>query len=160
PITRLLGGRTAKKILWFGGIYPWFDARGLVDAVAQVNRQMPVKLIIVGARNPFNVHPDLLAKHQELVDYVQRPQYQHLVIMQDWVDFQQRAGWYLDADLVVMVNKPGDENALSWRTRLVDFTWAGVPIVTNGGDPLGEELCAAGAAARFTSLEPGEMGRT
>ena len=80
--------------------------------------------------------------------------------MQDWVDFHRRADWYLDADLVVTVNRPGEENALSWRTRLVDFTWAGVPIATNGGDPLGEELIAAGAAARFPSLEPEVMAQT
>ena len=73
PISRLVGDAPVKKILWFGGIYPWFDARGLVDAVARVNRRLPVKLIIVGARNPFNFHPDLLAKHQELAEYVGSP---------------------------------------------------------------------------------------
>lgn len=160
PITRLVGGGPVKKILWFGGIYPWFDARGLVDAVARVNRRLPAKLVIVGARNPFNFHPDLLAKYQELADHVARPEYRDLVVMQDWVDFHRRADWYLDADLVVMVNRPGEENALSWRTRLVDYTWAGVPIATNGGDPLGEELIAAGAAARFTGLDPEAMART
>jgi glycosyltransferase involved in cell wall biosynthesis len=159
PVSRLVGG-AAKKVLWFGGIYPWFDARGLVDAVAGVNRRRPVRLIIVGARNPFNTSPDLLAKYRELAEYVRRPEYQDLVVMQDWVDFNRRADWYLDADLVVMVNRPGEENSLSWRTRLVDYTWAGVPIATNGGDPLGEALIAAGAAARLTSLEPGAMAQT
>src|SRR5262249_13615254 len=159
PVSRLVGG-AAKKVLWFGGIYPWFDARGLVDAVAGVNRRRPVRLIIVGARNPFNTSPDLLAKYRELAEYVRRPEYQDLVVMQDWVDFNRRADWYLDADLVVMINRPGEENALSWRTRLVDYTWAGVPIATNGGDPLGEALIAAGAAARLTRLEPGARAHT
>ena len=49
PIMRLVGDGPARKILWFGGMYPWFDARGLVDAVAQVNRTLPARLIIVGA---------------------------------------------------------------------------------------------------------------
>jgi glycosyltransferase involved in cell wall biosynthesis len=160
PISRLVGEGPVKKILWFGGIYPWFDARGLVDAVARVNRRVPARLVIVGARNPFNFHPDLLAKYQELAEYVRRPEYRDLVIMQDWVHFNRRADWYLDADLVVTLNRSGEENALSWRTRLVDYTWAGVPIATNGGDPLGEQLIAAGAAARFTSLEPEAMART
>jgi glycosyltransferase involved in cell wall biosynthesis len=159
PISCLVGSGV-KKILWFGGIYPWFDARGLVDAVARVNRRCPTRLIIVGARNPFNQNPDLLARYQELADYVRRPEYQHLVVMQDWVDFNRRADWYLDADLVVMVNRPGEENALSWRTRLVDYTWACVPIATNGGDPLGEELIDVGAAARLPSLEPEDMAQT
>ncbi len=160
PIARLVGGAPVKKLLWFGGIYPWFDARGLVDAVAIVNRRRPTRLVIVGARNPFNTHPDLLARYQELVDYVRRPEFAGLVIMQDWVDFGRRSDWYLDADLLVTINRPGDENALSWRTRLVDFAWAGVPVATNGGDPLGEDLIAAGAAARLPGLEPEAMAQT
>jgi glycosyltransferase involved in cell wall biosynthesis len=74
-------------------------------------------------------------------------------MFQDWVAFNDRADWYADADLVVVVNKLGDENELCWRTRLVDFVWGDVPILTNGGDPLGESLIAAGAAARFRSLD-------
>ncbi len=158
PISRLVGG-TAKRVLWFGGIYPWFDA---------ADWSTPWRWSTGGfrpgssssARNPFNFHPDLLAKYQELADHVRRPEFRDLVIMQDWVDFHRRADWYLDADLVVTINRPGDENALSWRTRLVDFTWAGVPVTTNGGDPLGEELIAAGAAARIASLEPESIART
>src|SRR5262249_44778364 len=80
PITRLVGDGPVKKILWFGGLYPWFDARGLVDAVARVNGKQPAKLVIVGARNPFNFHPDLLAKYQELADHVARPEYRDLVV--------------------------------------------------------------------------------
>ncbi len=160
PISRLVGDPSVKKVLWFGGMYPWFDARGLVDAMARVNEKRPARLVIVGARNPFNEQPDLLARYHEFVDYVNRPEYKGLVILQDWVDYRRRGDWYLDADLIVTVNRPGEENALSWRTRLVDFAWAGVPVATNGGDPLGEALIASGAAARFDGLEPAEIAAT
>jgi glycosyltransferase involved in cell wall biosynthesis len=160
PITRILGDRPARKVLWFGGLYPWFDSRRLVDAVALVNQRVPTRLVMVGAKNPFTTHPVFLANYQDQIAYTQLARHKDLVIMQDWVHFDQRADWYLDADLIVMVNKPGVENSLSWRTRLVDYTWANVPIVTNGGDPLSEELLAASAAARFDSLDPGEMART
>jgi glycosyltransferase involved in cell wall biosynthesis len=159
PISALLGDSLARKILWFGGIYPWFDLTNLIDAVAIANRHTPTRLAIVGAKNPFTQHPDFLEKHRQLEAYAQRPELDGLVFMQDWVHFDDRANWYLDADLVVVVNKRGDENQLSWRTRLVDLTWANVPILTNGGDPLGEELITAGAAARISSLEPTDMAR-
>ena len=157
PISRLLGRDPARKILWFGGIYPWFDLRNLIDAVALANQSVPVKLVIVGARNPFTQHPDFLAKYLQVEQYAAHPEHRHLVILQDWVAFDDRADWYADADLVVLVNKPGDENELCWRTRLVDFVWGNVPILTNGGDPLGERLIAAGAAARFRGLDPQVM---
>jgi glycosyltransferase involved in cell wall biosynthesis len=129
----------------------------LIDAVALANQSVPVKLVVVGARNPFTQHPDFLAKYFQVEQYAARPEHRHLVILQDWVAFDDRADWYADADLVVVVNKQGDENELCWRTRLVDFVWGNVPILTNGGDPLGERLIAAGAAARFRGLDPQVM---
>ncbi|WP_218280482.1 glycosyltransferase family 4 protein [Verrucomicrobium spinosum] len=34
PCTALLSHPTAWKLLWFGGVYPWFDIRHLMDATA------------------------------------------------------------------------------------------------------------------------------
>ncbi len=70
PITKLLKNKKSKKILWFGGIYPWFDIRVLIDAVAALNRDLDTTLMIVGAKNPFNTHPDFVRKYEELVKYV------------------------------------------------------------------------------------------
>ena len=118
PIGELTRGKRVKNILWFGGIYPWFDLRNLVEAVAIVNHTTPVKLIIVGAKNPFNSHPDFLRRYDELVDFIKSKQaYKELVVLQDWVKFEDRADWYLNSDLVVVVNKEGEENKLAWRTR-------------------------------------------
>ena len=152
PITELIGKNadSYKKVLWFGGIYPWFDLRQLVSAVKKVNATTPAKLIIVGARNPFNQHPDFISRYEELVAYIASNHLQDIVIMQDWVSFSDRANWYLDSDLVVVFNRAGVENSLAWRTRLVDFIWADLPIITNAGDPLGEDLIMHEAAARFS----------
>lgn len=157
PITALIKEEGPKKLLWFGGIYPWFDLRMLVDAVALLNKKLPAKLIIVGAKNPFNDHPDFNRPYDELVDYIEKSNQQETVVMQDWVSFDDRANWYMDSDMVVVVNKIGEENELSWRTRLVDFMWANLPIITNGGDPLGEVLLTHDAAAHFTGLTPKQM---
>ena len=89
PISRLAGGGEERTILWFGGIYPWFDLRHLIDAVALVNRTTPAKLVIVGAKNPFVAHPDFLAKYQELEEYRDRPEHRGLVFMRDWVPFDE-----------------------------------------------------------------------
>lgn len=160
PITALLkpADSQAKKILWFGGIYPWFDLRNLVDSVKLLNKDVPAKLVIVGARNPFNNHPDFTRPYEELLAHINAdPALKDLIIIQDWVEFEKRGDWYLDSDLVVVVNKLGDENELAWRTRLVDFMWADLPILTNAGDPLGEELIAHEAAVRLQGLSAQEI---
>jgi glycosyltransferase involved in cell wall biosynthesis len=155
PITALLGKNENKykKILWFGAVYPWFDLSTLVEAVAIVNNVIPTKLVIVGAKNPFNAHPDFVQRYEELIDFIDSdPKHKDNVILQDWVEFNDRANWYLDSDLVILLNKIGNENELAWRTRLVDYIWADLPIVTNAGDPLGERLIAEGAAERLGDL--------
>lgn len=159
PIDKLIGDEASKykKILWFGGIYPWFDLRGLIEAIKVVNETVPTKLVIVGARNPFNGHPDFIKRAEDLIDYISKEKLEDIVLLQDWVSFENRADWYMNSDLTVVVNKEGGENALAWRTRLVDFTWANLPIITNAGDPFGELLLEARAAVRFTGLSTKDM---
>jgi len=158
PISKLMKNKSGNKVLWFGGIYPWFDLRNLVDAVGKVNKKTPTTLVIVGAKNPFNSHPDFVARYDELIAHINRkPDVKESVILQDWVEFEERANWYLDSDLVVVVNKEGEENKLAWRTRLIDFMWANLPIITNGGDPLGELLINEGAARRFSGMSVDEL---
>lgn len=152
PITKLMNDKKALKVLWFGGIYPWFDLTHLIEAIAAVAKDMPCELTIVGAKNPFNNHPDFIAKYENLLSFIDESGYGDIVHVVDWIDFNDRADWYLDSDIVVVVNQEGPENKLAWRTRLVDFVWADLPILTNGGDPLGEKLIANDAAARLEEL--------
>lgn len=160
PIAKLIGKKDeqSKKVLWFGGIYPWFDLRTLVDAITLTNDELPTKLIVVGAKNPFNAHPDFIKAYEKLAAYVEQdPKRREHVVFQDWVRFEERADWYLDSDLVVVINKLGDENELAWRTRLVDYMWADLPIITNGGDPLGEILLSNDAAVKLHGLSAKEI---
>ena len=150
PIDKLIGEDEGYyKVLWFGGIYPWFDIRELADAIKKVNKTIPTKLVVVGAKNPFNTHPDFVARYDKFVKYIQENDLEQYVVLQEWVNFNDRADWYLDADVVVVFNKLGEENKLAWRTRLVDFMWADLPVLTNGGDPLGEEMISNNAAVRI-----------
>lgn len=161
PIAKLLGNNNdVLKVLWFGGIYPWFDVRNLADAVKEVNKTQPAKLIVVGAKNPFNKHPDFIARYEEFMSYVTTEEMKQYVVVQDWINFNDRADWYLDADVVVVFNKEGEENKLAWRTRLVDFMWADLPVLTNGGDPLGEIMLEHNAAVRMASLEPKDISES
>lgn len=157
PISDMTGDKKTKKILWFGGIYPWFDLRGLIEATALLNEQIPSKLVIVGAKNPFNRHPDFIRRYEELESFANEARFKGLVEIEGWAKFTERADWYLDADIVVVVNREGLENHLAWRTRMIDFMWADLPVITNGGDPLSEEMIKGGAALRFSGLEPKEI---
>ncbi len=148
PIQDMLHNKKAFKVLWFGGLYPWFDITQLLDAVKELNKTTPTELIVVGAKNPFNTHPDFIAGYRKFLDYIKTNNMEDMIINQEWIDFNSRADWYLGSDVVVVFNKEGEENKLAWRTRVVDFIWADLPIITNAGDPLGEELVLNGAAIK------------
>ncbi len=151
PIKKLLGHEYPKswKLLWFGAVYPWFNIDILVNAIQLLNEKHPTQMIMVGARNPFNGHPDFIKKSNHVEALVSSPGVSHLIHMQEWVPYEERANWYLDCDLIITLNEPGMENGLSWRTRVADYVWAGMPIASNGGDPLTEDLIARGAAGRL-----------
>lgn len=58
----------------------------------------------------------------------------------------------MHSDVIVSLNQEGEENKYSWRTRVMDFVWGESVIITNGGDPLSEELVAIKGAVRTDSL--------
>lgn len=154
PCTELAGRPDAWKLLWFGGVYPWFDIQGLLEAVKLLDAIHPTRLVVVGARNPFVRNDDFDRCHERFLQLVGQPDVAPLVHQVDWVQFHDRGDWYLDADMTLLANQPGIENAVAWRTRVVDYLWARVPVATNGGDPIGEELIAAGAAVRIDAADP------
>jgi hypothetical protein len=43
---------------------------------------------------------------------------------------------------------------------VVDYLWTRTPLATNGGDPLSEEMIAAGAAVRVDATDPAALAAT
>lgn len=153
PVSKLVKNKKAFKLLWFGGIYPWFDLTNLLEAVKNANKTTPIELIMVGVKNPFNQHPDFIKRYEEVMDYIKNNNMDEIVHITGWVKFEDRAEWYLGSDAVVLINNIGMENTLAWRTRLVDYVWADLPIVTNGGDPMSDILEANNAVYILPDLD-------
>ncbi|HEX7354332.1 MAG TPA: glycosyltransferase, partial [Mycobacteriales bacterium] len=51
-----------------------------------------------------------------------------------WVPYEERSRWLTDADLGVSCHFEHLETAFSFRTRMLDYLWAGLPIVATDGD--------------------------
>lgn len=138
----------AFVLLWFGAIYPWFDIDPVLRAVEELTAEsVDVHFVVVGGRNPWMFDEDYergYAHARKVLAPLEGSQV-HFV---DWVPYDARLAWYAHADVVVTMNTPGLENTYSWRTRLADFVAAERPVITNGGDPLGEQVLAAGGALR------------
>ena len=55
-----------------------------------------------------------------------------------------RGAWLTDADIGVSAHFDDVETRFSFRTRLLDCVWAGLPTVSTEGDDVGEQIARSG----------------
>jgi hypothetical protein len=60
----------------------------------------------------------------------------HVFFNEDWVDYDDRHNYLLEADVGVSTHLDHVETEFSFRTRLLDYLWASLPIVATAGDSL------------------------
>lgn len=135
-----------KVILWGGGVYDWLDPLAVVRAVGRLKDREPrVRLVFLGMQHP---NPDIprmgvaaelerLSSHLGLTG-------RHVFFNAQWVPYQQRADCLLDADVAVSTHLDHIETRYSFRSRVLDYLWASLPMVLTSGDVLAAEVQAAG----------------
>jgi glycosyltransferase involved in cell wall biosynthesis len=62
-----------------------------------------------------------------------------------WVPYAERVNYLGDADIGISLHTEHVETRLAYRTRILDYLWAGLPVVATGGDVLSDEISANGA---------------
>jgi glycosyltransferase involved in cell wall biosynthesis len=127
-------------LLWGGGIWDWFDPVTVIRAVARVaETRSDVKLFFLGRTHP---NPRIVAMsmpEQALEAARELGLVGTAVFFNDgWVDYDERAGYLVEADLGVSAHLDSVETRFAFRTRLLDHFWAGLPTLTTGGDVLGD----------------------
>lgn len=140
-------GPEDKVILWGGGIWNWLDAETLIVAMARLQTLRPdVKLFFMGTRRPNSaiVSDDAVARAMTLSSEYGLTG--TAVFFNDWVPYDQRHNYLLEADVGVSLHLDHVETRFSFRTRLLDYIWAGLPTVATGGDVIGEMMAAHGVA--------------
>jgi hypothetical protein len=132
-------------LLWGGGVYEWFDPELLVRAVARVLPAVPqVRLIFLGTRHPVpGVRSATSAARHAAVEtgVLDRAVFFH----DGWVPYDERGRWLSASDIGVSTHKDHVETEFSFRTRLLDYLWCGLPVISTGGDDLAERVAGSGA---------------
>ncbi|CAH1059497.1 hypothetical protein [Paenibacillus pseudetheri] len=130
-----------KVILWGGGIWEWFDPITLIKAMQIVNqKQSNIKLFFMGIN-----HPNTDIKRMKIVDETIKLS-DHLnltnncVFFNDWVEYNDRHNYLLEADLGINIHKNHIETRYSFRTRILDYIWTKLPIISNSGDFFADEI--------------------
>jgi glycosyltransferase involved in cell wall biosynthesis len=129
-------GETDHVVLWAGGIYSWFDPLTLVRAIEKLRqRRGDVRLVFLGMRhpNPEVAEMDIGTRTVRLSDSLGLTG-KHVFFNEHWVPYEERQNWLLDADCGVTTHFEHVETTFAFRTRVLDYLWAGLPIVTTDGD--------------------------
>jgi glycosyltransferase involved in cell wall biosynthesis len=132
-------GQEDKVILWGGGIWDWFDPCTLIRAMASIAaHRHDVKLFFMGIKHPNPLIPRMQAPGQAIELSKDLGLYDKLVFFNEWVPYEERQNYLLEADVGISLHLDHLETRFSFRTRLLDYIWAGLPIVTTRGDAMSE----------------------
>ncbi len=139
---------TDRVLYWGGGLWEWFDPLTAVRAVAALAPRLPtLRLFFAGTRHPNPAVPPVrrVAETRALSDELGLTG-RHVFFGADWVPYAERANYLLDADVALSLHHDHVETRFAFRTRLLDYAWAGLPMVLTGGDTLGTAFAAQGLA--------------
>ena len=135
----------------FGGIYDWYEPIVAVDAIALARETLPrITLTFTTHPNPA-ITPQ--GKAAEVMTYVKQKRYETFVRFEPWVEYDRR-GEFLDRFAAALLTfRQSLETDLSMRTRVYDYLWAGIPIVTSSAPGTDAILArySAGAIVRSES---------
>lgn len=129
-------GPADRVLIWGGGIYNWFDTETLLRAMRRVADTHPdARLFFLGVAHPNPDVPQMtvVSKTFELADELGLTD-TVVFFNRDWVEFDDRHNFLLDADAAVSTHYEHIETAFSFRTRILDYLWARLPMVTTRGD--------------------------
>ncbi|WGD38080.1 glycosyltransferase [Lysinibacter sp. HNR] len=129
-----------KLLLWSGGLYNWFDPETLIRAVADLSsRKENVRLFFQGTKHPHPGVPEMsiveesrsLATQLGVLD-------KNIFFNSSWVEYAERQNYLMEADAGVSTHFAHVETTFSFRTRILDYLWAELPMVVTEGDHFAE----------------------
>jgi glycosyltransferase involved in cell wall biosynthesis len=134
----------SSPAILFGGIYDWYDPIAAIDAVAVVRRSFP------DATLTFTTHPNPgitpQGKLAEAMAYA-RANGHAFVRFEPWAPYEERGAFFERFTLALLTFPRSIETDLSMRTRVYDYLWSGLPIVTSSAPGTDELLTRYGAGS-------------
>jgi glycosyltransferase involved in cell wall biosynthesis len=127
-------------LIWGGGVWQWFDPLTLIRAMQLVARQRrDVKLLFLAAGHPNPRSPIMPVEaecHRLAQELGLLGTYVHF--NPEWVPQEEMGNYLLEADIGVSSYWDSIETHFSFRTRVRDYIWAGLPMILTKGDSFAE----------------------
>ena len=147
PLRSIPGiGPDDPVVLWAGGVYNWFDPLTLLHAVDRLRQRLPaVRLVFLGMQHPNPAIPamSVAARLRETSDELGLTDVT-VFFNETWVPYDERGAWLLGAQVGASTHHEHIETSFSFRTRILDYLWAGLPVVATAGDAFAELIDGEG----------------
>jgi len=150
-----------RIVLWGGGIWNWLDAITVIDAVALLEGRRAATdprthLCFMGVGRPAVEARDVMSAGAEAIAHARSIGVEGTVVHfnHGWVPYADRGGYLLEADLGVCAHHDHLEARFSFRTRVLDYLWARLPVVTTRGDTLADLVETSGIGRTVAPEDP------
>ncbi|NJM40838.1 MAG: glycosyltransferase family 4 protein [Anaerolineae bacterium] len=125
-----------KLLVWGGGLWPWLDPLTAIRAVNLVaQKRNNVRLVFPGTQHPNPLLGGMQTKAEDAKDLAA---YLGLinksVFFGDWVPYEQWPDVLLESDAALSLHEDTLEARLAFRSRMLEYIWAGLPTIATTGD--------------------------
>ncbi|HEX7419280.1 MAG TPA: hypothetical protein VF505_05305 [Thermoanaerobaculia bacterium] len=122
----------------FGAIYDWYDPIVAIDAVAIARRTIP-DITLTFTKHP---NPELTpqGKAADAIEHVRRRGYHEFIRFEPWVAYDHRGEFFDRFALALLTFGQSIETDLSMRTRVFDYLWGGLPVISSSAPGTDEIL--------------------
>jgi glycosyltransferase involved in cell wall biosynthesis len=145
-----------EVLLWGGGIWRWLDALTPIRAVERLAAQgRRIHLFFMGTERPGADRQLIPSSAEPAVAYARERGLEGACVHfnRGWVPYEDRESYLLEADLGISAHHDHLEARFSFRTRVLDYLWAGLPVVVSRGDSMADMVERRGLGA---TVDPGD----
>lgn len=131
-----------KVFIWGGGVWNWFDPITLIKAIGEISKERDdIKVFFLGVKHPNPAVPEMEMTNKAIILATELGIINKYVFFNmDWVDYDDRQNFLLNSYGGVSCHFLNLETRFSFRTRILDYLWARLPIVTTEGDFFANEV--------------------
>jgi len=124
-------------VLWGGGIWNWLDPITVIKAIWEITRnRKDIKLVFSGIKHPDPKLPEM----KKCIDAINLSKeldiYDKFVFFNEWTPYEIRQNFLLESNAGLSIHKEKIETEFAYRTRVMDYIWAKLPIITTEGDSI------------------------
>lgn len=122
-------------VLWGGGIWNWLDPISVVKAVWEITRnRKDIKLVFLGIKHPDPKLPEMKKCRDAINLSKELDLYDKFIFYNEWVPYEMRQNFLIESSAGLSIHHEKLETEFAYRTRVMDYIWARLPIITTEGD--------------------------